>query len=114
MMAAQMSKNFVRLLVALVVVAALVFGIWSLRRGLDVVEFACGIPSQLMGQALTDISRNVDCQAIREPVGVVVGIPPFNFSALIPLWMMSVGDNTTGTVSVNRPSASVPVGRLAP
>lgn len=62
----------------------------SLRRGLDVVEFACGIPSQLMGQTLTEISRDVDCYAIREPVGVVVGIPPFNFPALIPLWMMSV------------------------
>jgi len=62
----------------------------SLRRGLDVVEFACGIPSQLTGQTLTDISRDVDCHAIREPLGVVVGIPPFNFPALIPLWMMSI------------------------
>jgi malonate-semialdehyde dehydrogenase (acetylating)/methylmalonate-semialdehyde dehydrogenase len=62
----------------------------SLRRGIDVVEFACGIPSQLMGQTLTDIARDVDCHAIREPVGVVVGIPPFNFPALIPLWMMSI------------------------
>src|SRR6202023_4015393 len=62
----------------------------SLRRGLDVVDFVCGVPSQMMGQTLTDISRDVDCHAIREPLGVVVGIPPFNFPALVPLWMMSV------------------------
>ena len=62
----------------------------SLRRGMDVVEFACGIPSQMMGQTLTDISRDVDGYAIREPVGVVAGITPFNFPAMIPLWMMSV------------------------
>ena len=44
-----------------------------------------------MGQALTDISlAGVDCHVVREPLGVVVGIPPFNFPALIPLWMMSI------------------------
>src|SRR6476659_8126528 len=54
----------------------------SLRRGIDVVEFACGIPSQLMGQTLPDVSRDVDSYVVREPVGVVVGIPPFNFPAM--------------------------------
>ena len=42
----------------------------SLRRGLDVVDFACGIPSQMMGQTLTDVSRDVDCHTIREPMVV--------------------------------------------
>src|SRR5205807_9487540 len=60
----------------------------SLRRGIDVVEFACGIPSLLMGRTLPDISRDVDSHVILEPLGVVVGIPPFNFPAMIPLWMM--------------------------
>src|SRR5262245_37104389 len=60
----------------------------SLRRGIDVVEFACGIPSLLMGRALQDVSRDVDSHVVHEPVGVVVGIPPFNFPAMIPLWMM--------------------------
>jgi malonate-semialdehyde dehydrogenase (acetylating)/methylmalonate-semialdehyde dehydrogenase len=80
----------------------------SLRRGLDVVEFACGIPSQLMGQTLTDISRDIDCHAIREPMGVVVGIPPFNFPALIPLWMMSVAV-TCGNTFVLKPAEKAPV-----
>lgn len=60
----------------------------DVRRGIDVVEFACGIPSQLMGQVLPNVSRDVDSYMVREPVGVVVGIPPFNFPAMIPLWMM--------------------------
>jgi malonate-semialdehyde dehydrogenase (acetylating)/methylmalonate-semialdehyde dehydrogenase len=80
----------------------------SLRRGLDVVEFACGIPSQLMGQTLTDIAPDVDCQAIREPMGVVVGIPPFNFPALIPLWMMSVAI-ACGNTFVLKPAEKAPL-----
>ncbi len=80
----------------------------ALRRGLDVVEFACGIPSQLMGQTLTDISRDVDCHAIREPVGVVVGIPPFNFPALIPLWMMSIAV-ACGNTFVLKPAEKAPL-----
>src|SRR5262249_8757021 len=60
----------------------------SLRRGIDVVEFACGIPALLMGRALPEVARNVDSYAIHEPLGVVAGIPPFNFPAMIPLWMM--------------------------
>ena len=80
----------------------------SLRRGLDVVEFACGIPSQLMGQTLTDISRDVDCHAIREPLGVVVGIPPFNFPALIPLWMMSIAV-ACGNTFLLKPAEKAPL-----
>ena len=80
----------------------------SLRRGLDVVEFACGIPSQMMGQTLTDISRDVDCHPIREPMGVVVGIPPFNFPALIPLWMMSVAV-ACGNTFVLKPAEKAPL-----
>ena len=80
----------------------------SLRRGLDVVEFACGIPSQLMGQTLTDISRDVDCHSIREPLGVVAGIPPFNFPALIPLWMMSVAV-ACGNTFVLKPAEKAPL-----
>jgi malonate-semialdehyde dehydrogenase (acetylating)/methylmalonate-semialdehyde dehydrogenase len=79
-----------------------------LRRGMDVVEFACGIPSQLMGQTLTDISRDVDCHAIREPVGVVVGIPPFNFPALIPLWMMSIAV-ACGNTFLLKPAEKAPL-----
>jgi malonate-semialdehyde dehydrogenase (acetylating)/methylmalonate-semialdehyde dehydrogenase len=80
----------------------------SLRRGLDVVEFACGIPSQMMGQTLTDIARDVDCHTIREPLGVVVGIPPFNFPALIPLWMMSVAV-ACGNTFILKPAEKAPL-----
>ncbi len=80
----------------------------SLRRGLDVVEFACGIPSQLMGQTLTNISPDVDCHFIREPVGVVVAIPPFNFPALIPLWMMSVAV-ACGNTFILKPAEKAPL-----
>jgi malonate-semialdehyde dehydrogenase (acetylating)/methylmalonate-semialdehyde dehydrogenase len=59
----------------------------SLRRGIDVVEYACGVPSLLMGRTLPEIARNVDSHVVLEPLGVVVGIPPFNFPAMIPLWM---------------------------
>src|SRR5262249_59693148 len=62
----------------------------SVRRGIDVVEFACGIPSLLMGRTLPDVAHDVDSHVVREPVGVVVGIPPFNFPAMIPLWMMPI------------------------
>jgi malonate-semialdehyde dehydrogenase (acetylating)/methylmalonate-semialdehyde dehydrogenase len=80
----------------------------ALQRGIDVVEFACGIPSQMMGQALTDISRDVDCYAIREPLGVVAGIPPFNFPALIPLWMMSVAV-ACGNTFILKPAEKAPL-----
>ena len=80
----------------------------SLRRGLDVVDFACGIPSQMMGQTLTDVSRDVDCLTFREPMGVVVGIPPFNFPALIPLWMMSVAV-ACGNTFILKPAEKAPL-----
>src|SRR3954447_130206 len=80
----------------------------SLRRGLDVVDFACGIPSQLMGQTLPDVSPDVDCLTFREPMGVVVGIPPFNFPALIPLWMMSVAV-ACGSTFVLKPAEKAPL-----
>jgi malonate-semialdehyde dehydrogenase (acetylating)/methylmalonate-semialdehyde dehydrogenase len=80
----------------------------SLRRGIDAVEFACGIPSQLMGQTLSDVSRDVDSYAIREPVGVVVGIPPFNFPAMIPLWMMPIAV-ACGNTFVLKPAEKAPL-----
>ena len=50
----------------------------DVRRGIDVVEFACGVPSHMMGSTLPEISHNVDSYFIREPIGVVAGVPPFN------------------------------------
>jgi malonate-semialdehyde dehydrogenase (acetylating) / methylmalonate-semialdehyde dehydrogenase len=80
----------------------------SLRRGLDVVDFACGIPTQMMGQTLSDVSQDVDCLTFREPMGVVVGIPPFNFPSLIPLWMMSVAV-ACGNAFILKPAEKAPL-----
>jgi malonate-semialdehyde dehydrogenase (acetylating)/methylmalonate-semialdehyde dehydrogenase len=80
----------------------------SLRRGVDVVEFACGIPSQLMGKTLPEIARNVDSYVVLEPVGVVVGIPPFNFPAMIPLWMMPIAV-ACGNAFILKPAEKAPL-----
>src|SRR5262249_22591215 len=58
----------------------------SVRRGIECVEVACGAPSLLMGYGLENIATNVDCAVIRQPVGVVAAIAPFNFPAMVPLW----------------------------
>jgi malonate-semialdehyde dehydrogenase (acetylating)/methylmalonate-semialdehyde dehydrogenase len=80
----------------------------SVRRGIDVVEFACGIPSHLMGQTLSDVSRDVDSYVVREPVGVVAGIPPFNFPAMIPMWMMPIAV-ACGNTFILKPAEKAPL-----
>jgi malonate-semialdehyde dehydrogenase (acetylating)/methylmalonate-semialdehyde dehydrogenase len=80
----------------------------SLRRGVDVVEFACGIPSQFMGRVLPDISHNVDSYTVLEPLGVVAGIPPFNFPAMIPLWMMPIAV-ACGNTFLLKPAEKAPL-----
>lgn len=80
----------------------------SLRRGLDVVEFACGVPSQLMGRILPEVSRGVDTTQVLEPVGVVAGIPPFNFPAMIPLWMMPLAV-ACGNAFILKPAEKAPL-----
>jgi malonate-semialdehyde dehydrogenase (acetylating)/methylmalonate-semialdehyde dehydrogenase len=80
----------------------------SVHRGVEVVEFACGIPSLIMGQILPDIARQVDCETVRHPVGVCVGITPFNFPAMVPLWMFPVAI-TCGNSFVLKPSEKVPL-----
>jgi malonate-semialdehyde dehydrogenase (acetylating) / methylmalonate-semialdehyde dehydrogenase len=80
----------------------------SVQRGIEVVEFACGIPSLLMGQSLQNIARNVDCETIRHPVGVCAGITPFNFPAMVPLWMFPVA-LACGNTFILKPSEKVPL-----
>ena len=62
----------------------------ELARGIEVVEFACGIPQLLKGEYSEAVAAGVDSFAIRQPVGVVAGITPFNFPAMVPLWMYPV------------------------
>src|SRR5215471_9263492 len=59
----------------------------DVRRGIEMIEFACGVPSLLMGESIENIARGIDCDTIRQPLGVCVGITPFNFPAMVPLWM---------------------------
>jgi malonate-semialdehyde dehydrogenase (acetylating)/methylmalonate-semialdehyde dehydrogenase len=80
----------------------------SVQRGVEMVEFACGIPSLLMGQTLPNIASNVDCETVRHPVGVCAGITPFNFPAMVPLWMYPVA-LVCGNTFVLKPSEKVPL-----
>ncbi len=79
----------------------------SVQRGVEMVEFACGAPSLIMGQCVENIARNVDSETIRHPVGVCVGITPFNFPAMVPLWMYPVAI-ACGNTFVLKPSEKVP------
>jgi len=62
----------------------------SIQRGLEVVEFACGIPHLLKGDYSDSVSRGIDVYSMRQPLGVVAGITPFNFPAMVPMWMFAV------------------------
>ncbi|KAI7735045.1 hypothetical protein M8C21_008922 [Ambrosia artemisiifolia] len=76
-------------------------------RGLEVVEHACGMASLQMGEFSSNVSHGIDTYSIREPLGVCAGICPFNFPAMIPLWMFPVAV-TTGNTFVLKPSEKDP------
>jgi malonate-semialdehyde dehydrogenase (acetylating)/methylmalonate-semialdehyde dehydrogenase len=80
----------------------------SVQRGIEVVEFACGAPSLMMGEILPNLARGVDGETVRHPVGVCVGITPFNFPAMVPLWMFPVA-LVCGNTFVLKPSEKVPL-----
>ncbi len=76
-------------------------------RGLDVVDFACGIPQLLKGEFNAGVSREIDAYALRQPLGVCVGITPFNFPAMVPMWMFPVA-LACGNTFVLKPSERDP------
>ncbi|MEM6910304.1 MAG: CoA-acylating methylmalonate-semialdehyde dehydrogenase [Verrucomicrobiota bacterium] len=80
----------------------------DLRRGIEMVEFACGAPTLLMGESLENLARGIDCQTARVPLGVVAGICPFNFPAMVPLWMWPLA-LVCGNCFVLKPSEKVPL-----
>lgn len=80
----------------------------EVRRGIEAVEFSCGMPSLMMGDALPDVARGIDSISTRHPLGVCVGIPPFNFPAMIPLWMFPIAI-ATGNTFVLKPSPQTPL-----
>ncbi|MDA0656459.1 MAG: CoA-acylating methylmalonate-semialdehyde dehydrogenase [Proteobacteria bacterium] len=79
----------------------------SIQRGIDVVEFACGIPHLMKGELSTNVGGGIDTFSIREPLGVVAGITPFNFPIMVPCWMgmMAVA---CGNAFINKPSERDP------
>jgi malonate-semialdehyde dehydrogenase (acetylating)/methylmalonate-semialdehyde dehydrogenase len=79
----------------------------EVARGLENVEFACGVPNMLKGGYSEQASRGVDVYQIRQPLGVVAGITPFNFPAMVPLWMLS-NAIVCGNAFVLKPSEKVP------
>ena len=79
----------------------------SVQRGIEVIEFACGVPHLLKGEHAEDVGRGVDCHSLLQPVGVCVGITPFNFPVMVPLWMFPVAI-ACGNTFVLKPSEKVP------
>ncbi|GII64867.1 methylmalonate-semialdehyde dehydrogenase (acylating) [Sphaerisporangium krabiense] len=88
----------------------------EVRRGLEVVEFACGIPTLLKGDYSDQVSTGVDTWSFREPIGVCAGITPFNFPAMVPMWMFPVaiacGNTFVLKPSERDPSASMLLAEL--
>lgn len=76
-------------------------------RGLEVVEHSCSVASLQMGETIENVSKNMDSYSIRQPIGVCAGIAPFNFPAMIPLWMFPLAV-TCGNTFVLKPSERVP------
>ncbi|HEV2414521.1 MAG TPA: CoA-acylating methylmalonate-semialdehyde dehydrogenase, partial [Candidatus Dormibacteraeota bacterium] len=83
----------------------------EVRRGIEVVDFACGAPTLLQGRTLRDVSGGVDQDLYRYPVGVCAGIPPFNFPVMIPLWMFPLAV-VAGNTFVLKPSERTPLGAV--
>jgi malonate-semialdehyde dehydrogenase (acetylating) / methylmalonate-semialdehyde dehydrogenase len=79
----------------------------SVQRGIEVVEFACGIPNLLKGEHSENVGTQVDTYTLRQPVGVCAGITPFNFPVMVPLWMFPMAI-ACGNTFILKPSEKVP------
>ncbi len=79
----------------------------SLTRGLEVVEYACGIPQMLKGEFTENVGKNVDSWSLRQPLGVCAGITPFNFPAMVPMWMFPMAI-ACGNTFILKPSEKDP------
>src|ERR1700728_296313 len=80
----------------------------ELRRGIENVEVACGIPMMMQGYNLEDVSSGIDETLIRQPLGVVAAITPFNFPSMIPLWFLPYAI-ACGNTFILKPSERVPL-----
>ncbi len=77
-------------------------------RMIEMVEAACAIPTTMQGRVIEDVSRGVDCETIRQPVGVCAGIAPFNFPAMVPFWFLPFAIGC-GNAFILKPSEQVPM-----
>ena len=88
----------------------------EVARGLEVIEYACGIPTLIKGEFSEQASTGIDVYSIRQPLGVVAGITPFNFPAMVPMWMwgpaLACGNTFVLKPSEKDPSASLYVAEL--
>jgi malonate-semialdehyde dehydrogenase (acetylating)/methylmalonate-semialdehyde dehydrogenase len=80
----------------------------DIGRGIENVEHACGIPQAMMGQVLEDVAHGIDCEAVRQPMGVFAAIAPFNFPPMVPLWFLPYAI-ATGNTFLLKPSEQVPL-----
>ena len=89
----------------------------SITRGIEVVEFACGIPQLLKGEHNEGVASGIDSYSFRQPLGVCVGITPFNFPAMVPMWMFPIaiacGNTFVLKPSERDPSTAVRIAELA-
>jgi malonate-semialdehyde dehydrogenase (acetylating) / methylmalonate-semialdehyde dehydrogenase len=83
----------------------------EVRRGIDVVEFAAGMPTLMLGGALEQVSRGVDTELFRHPLGVVAAITPFNFPVMVPLWTAPIAV-ASGNAYILKPSPRTPLSAM--
>ena len=76
-----------------------------MRRAIDNVDLAFGIHDRMMGTSLEDIAAGIDCQTVRQPIGVFAAITPFNFPAMVPMWFLPHAVACGNTFIVSRASA---------
>ena len=79
----------------------------EVTRGLEVVEFACGAPHLLKGEFADNVGTGVDSYSLRQPLGVAAGITPFNFPAMVPLWMFPGGAGLRQQLSSSSPRSAI-------
>ena len=88
----------------------------EITRGIEVVEFACGIPHLLKGEFTEQVGRGIDSWSVRQPLGVCAGITPFNFPAMVPMWMfpmaLACGNTFILKPSERDPSAGLRIAEL--
>jgi len=80
----------------------------EVRRGIQMVEVSCGMPSLMMGESLENVAKGIDCHSIRQPLGVCVGVTPFNFPCMVPMWMYPFAI-ACGNSFILKPSEKVPL-----